>query len=419
VSDRELAGLFAVADRRPEPPLRSEFTEQTVLLARRSVRRRRSAVILAAVAALLLGGTGTTLVSTSIITSPDRVEPAAPVTSPPTLPDLVEPTAPATGPPSQPERSASYSSTACTSPGVVKCVRFDAAADFNTGAGGRDGAQGQRAGILPPYGTTNYTRVTRDTSVKASGASSMRFTIPAKSPADSSGSYFTNFSDDLSVQFGENSEFYVQWRQRFSPEFLATKYAGGEGWQQFVVGTGDTRGKIQDRCTSLQLVVKNSYHRGFPQMSHSCSGSSSHRAHDPFEQLHGAYDYKLQNGRPAPFCLYSQADTSYFAPTGNCFGYVANEWMTFQIRVKTGPRRGDEFVNSHITLWIAREGKPSATVIDWGPYNLAAGPAGENQRFGKVWLLPYNDKRGSSATNPVAYTWYDELVISRNRIPDP
>ena len=55
--------------------------------------------------------------------------------------------------------------------------------------------------------------------VKASGAGSLCFEIPSNSPADTSGSFWLNFKDDLSAQFGEGEEFYVQWRQRFSPQF--------------------------------------------------------------------------------------------------------------------------------------------------------------------------------------------------------
>jgi hypothetical protein len=307
----------------------------------------------------------------------------------------------------------------CAQPGVVKCVGFDAAGDFNIGAGGTSGAYGQNFGIYPPSGTSDYTRATQDTSIKASGNSSLRFTIPANSGSDSSGAYFTNFSSDLSVQFGENSEFYVQWRQRFSPEFVATKYAGGGGWKQVIIGTGDQPGKLYQSCSSLETVVQNTEHKGFAQMYNSCSGSASHPPYDGFYEPFGAYDFKLQNARPSPYCLYSQSRSSYFAPTGNCLGYVANEWMTFQVRIKTGPRVGDEFVNSYVTLWIAREGQPSELVINWGPYNLSAGLAADNQRYGKVWLLPYNTGKNSSVTNPTAYTWYDELIISRNKIADP
>ena len=307
----------------------------------------------------------------------------------------------------------------CAQPGVVKCVGFDTVSDFNIGGGGTAGAYGQNAGIMPPWNTSDYTRATRDTSVKASGDSSLKFTIPANSGSDSSGSYFTNFSTDLSTQFGENSEFYVQWRQRFSPEFIGTKYAGGGGWKQIVIGTGDQPAQWYSSCSALETVVQNTYHLGFSQMYNSCEGSASHGPYNPFSEPFGTYDFKLQNGRAAPYCLYSQSSTSYFAPTGNCFGYVANEWMTFQVRIKTGPRVGNEFVNSYVTLWIAREGRASELVINWGPYNLTAGDPATNQRYGKVWLLPYNTSKDASVTNPTAYTWYDELIISRNKIADP
>jgi hypothetical protein len=309
--------------------------------------------------------------------------------------------------------------TRCAQPGVIKCVGFDDLADFNIGSGGTSGAYGLNDGIFAPSGTTDYTRATRDTAVKASGNSSLKFTIPSTSGADSSGSYFTNFSKDLSVQFGENSEFFIQWRQRFSPDFVGAKYAGGGGWKQIIIGTGDQPGQLYTSCTALETVVQNTLHRGFPQMYNSCEGSASHGPYDPFEEPFGTYDFKLENGRPSPYCLYSQSKTSYFAPTGNCFGYVANEWLTFQVRIKTGPRIGNEFVNSYVTMWVAREGKSSELVINWGPYNLSAGSASQNQKFGKVWLLPYNTGRDPSMTYPTAYVWYDELIISRNQIGDP
>jgi hypothetical protein len=306
--------------------------------------------------------------------------------------------------------------TRCAAPGVVRCVSFDQAADIA-------GTYGDNHGTLPGIAVPQLDSVN-----KASGNSSLRFTIPSNSGSSGSGSYFVNFSDDLSVQFGENSEFYVQWRQRFSPEFLNTKFEGGGGWKQSIIGTGDkqgcssstsTGGQCYSSCSSLETVTQNTYQRGFPQMYNSCSGSTSHGPYSPFEAPFGSYDYKLQNARPAPYCLYSQGSSSYFPATGNCFGYFPNEWMTFQVRIKTGPRVNDEFTNSFIELWIAREGQAAEPVFNWGPYNLSAGSSAENQRFGKVWLLPYNTGKSASQSHPTAYTWYDDLIISRNRIADP
>jgi chitodextrinase len=303
----------------------------------------------------------------------------------------------------------------CAQPGVVKCVGFDSPADVS-------GGYGSNSGVFPSSGNASV-RPTLDASVKASGPSSLRFTIPSRSGADTSGAYFTNFSPDLSVQFGENSEFYIQWRQRFTAAFATTRYAGGGGWKQTIIGSGDQPGGVlYFSCTDLEVVTVNGYYRGFTQMYNSCSGSASHGPYDGFEEPFGAYDFKLQNARVSPYCLYSQTHTTpstAFPPTGNCFGYFPDEWMTFQVHVQTGPRQGDEFADSFVELWIAREGQPSELAIRWGPYNLTAGSPGENQEFGKVWLLPYNTGKDSSATYPETQTWYDELIISRERVADP
>jgi hypothetical protein len=299
-------------------------------------------------------------------------------------------------------------------------VGFDAPAEIT-------GTVGNNWGILSGASTPVL-----DATVKASGASSLKFTIPSNSPADTSGSFFINFSTDLLTKFGENGEFYIQWRQRFSPEFLNTIYAGSDGWKQVIITAGDEPGctpsnsadhsVCHSSCTAVETVVVNSWQRNFPHMYNSCTGSTSHGPFDAFEQPFGSSDFKLQNARPSPFCLYSQGNTSpktFFPPAGNCFGYFPNEWMTFQVRIKTGPRVNDEWVNSFVTLWIAREGQPSQLAINWGPYNLSAGSTAENLKFGKIFLLPYNTRKDPAQTHPTAFTWYDELIISRTQIADP
>ena len=321
--------------------------------------------------------------------------------------------------------------TRCNAAGVVKCVGFDDATDFNIGSGGTNGAYGANSGIVPPSGTSDFSRATRDTSVKASGGSSLKFSIPPNSSADASGSYFTNFSQDLSLQFDGGSDFFIQWRQKFDQamlnQFLALN-GDFSGFKQIIIGTGDksgctisnnANGQCQSSCSSLETVATNLYSAGFPRMYNSCTGSASHGPYDGFYEPFGAYDFKLQNAMPAPYCLYSQKDTSHFAPVGNCFGYRANEWMTFQIEIQTGPRIGDEFVGSHIRLWMAHEAMASQLVINWGPYNLSAGKPADLERYGKLWLTPYMTGKDPSKTYPQANTWYDELIISKSKIADP
>jgi hypothetical protein len=308
--------------------------------------------------------------------------------------------------------AAAFTSTnpLCSAPGVITCVGFDNLADIA-------GKDGDISGIEP--GDQNNPQI--DFTVKASGNGSLKFTIPSNATPNSSGSYFTNFSRNLATQFGESSEFYVQWSQRFSAEFLSRENVTGDGWKQAIIGTGDQPRKLYYTCTALEVVTQNEFHRGFAQMYNSCTGSSSHASFDDFFERLKTGDIKLQNARPSPSCLYSQSRTdpvTLFPPAGNCLAYFPDEWMRFQVHIKTGPRMNDEFTNSYIQLWIGREGQPLQPAIDWGPYNLTAGDPKTNQRFGKVWLIPYNSKRDFKVTRPTAYTWYDDLIVSTQPIGD-
>lgn len=288
-------------------------------------------------------------------------------------------------------------------PGVVRWFSFDSQAETDPH-------------IFPPWGTTTKLgKVVTD--IMASGAGSLRFEIPSNSGSDTSGSFFLNFSDDLSVQFGEGQEFFVQWRQRFSPEFLNTYYQGGGGWKQAIIGEGDRPGETIYSCTQLEIVTQNTYQRGFPQMYHSCGGKDGH--YESFETpVNG--DFLLQNNVPG--CLYSLVSNSsskseYIPP---CIGYKANQWMTFQVRIKIGTwykNDGNYHRDSVVELRVANEGEPSQMVINKTGYDIANNdPAA---KYGKVWLLPYHTKKDASQAHPTAYTWYDELIISRQRIPDP
>jgi hypothetical protein len=94
------------------------------------------------------------------------------------------------------------------------------------------------------------------------------------------GAFFANFSPDLSVQFSDNSEFFVQWRQRFSPEMFETFFVpGGEksAWKQTIISTGDKVGcrpgstsNCGEACTALEIVNVAYADFGFPVMYDSC-----------------------------------------------------------------------------------------------------------------------------------------------------
>lgn len=309
----------------------------------------------------------------------------------------------------------------CHTPGVIRCIDFDSRSEI--------------AGHTNPDASGVYSPAI-DTTVSASGRGSMKFTVPSFSVANTSGQYWTNFMDDNSAQFdslvngdskSKSNEFFVQWRQRFSPEMLVP-FKGSNGWKQAIIGEGDRPGHTAYSCTDIDLVVENSGQLGMPRMYHSCGVKD-----DQYEQLsinegadvQGNTVMSPQNAAPpAGKCRIARGFPPKFPP---CVGYKANQWMTFQIHVKVGTWYTN---NSHkyrrdstVQLWVAEEGKPSVLVIDFSPenktgYDLVNTDIGK-AKFGKIWFLPYQTNKDGEAAHDKAFTWYDELIISRERIADP
>jgi hypothetical protein len=251
----------------------------------------------------------------------------------------------------------------------------------------------------------------------------LRFNIPSQSEDAAGGSWRINFSDSpFSVQFGANEEFFVQWRQRFNANFLNTFFTNGNGWKQVIIAEGDVVGREAHACVETELVVQNTWQRGLPQMYHSCS------VFEGFEEWFNG-DYKLQNAIPSPYCLYSNNEEGGPGNTTTqppCFGYVPDEWLTFQIRVKLGPRgtafsslegrNVTGFTNTIVQMWAARNGQPSVLIHDWSGVVLRESAGVE---YGKIWLLPFHTNKSSSQVHPLGQTWYDELIVSSEPIAPP
>src|SRR5262249_49529098 len=84
--------------------------------------------------------------------------------------------------------------TRCKASGEVRCFGFDSASETDPHI--------MAGGGYPKLGT-----IVSD--VKASGAGSLRFEIPSQSHENAAGSFWLDFVDDNSVQFGEGQEFFV------------------------------------------------------------------------------------------------------------------------------------------------------------------------------------------------------------------
>ncbi len=319
----------------------------------------------------------------------------------------------------------------CSNLNVVRCFSFDSQSETDPHVWAPNFTNGVKLGTI-------------DTVVKSSGAGSLKFDIPSNSPANTSGLFWLNFMDDNSVKFGEGEDFYIQWRQRFSPEFIDTLYymdpasaqniAGG--WKQVIIGEGDSPGKITSSCTSMELVVQNSSQQGFPQMYHSCGHKDGQYQglEIPLQPI--GSDWALQSG-DVTGCNWTLKwsnteqpwNKRFVPPYGPCVGYKPNEWMTFQVHVHIGTwYRNDQnyHQDSTVELWVGSEGQPSVKVMEKTQYDLVNCPPGDtacyadaNVKYGKIWLLPYHTSKGVEQNHLPGVTWYDDLIISRAKIADP
>jgi len=199
--------------------------------------------------------------------------------------------------------------------------------------------------------------------------------------------------------FAQNSTFYVQFRQRFSPEFLTNKWGGTTYWKQEIFSSD------QSTCGNIELTTINANMKGWPEMYSACG-------QDLFDVATGSSDYLLEQGDTAT----TGYNCHYQNPTADsCFMYPANAWVTFYYKVQIGTWGQP---NSNIQAWVALPGQPYKQWINIKNHTLNSDPG--LPAYNTVTLLPYMTGKDASVNGgPTAYTWYDELVVSTTAIAAP
>ena len=310
----------------------------------------------------------------------------------------------------------------CASPGVLQCQGFDTASVLtgNTAAGV----------AITSCGTTCPTI---DTTVYASGTGSLHFTVPAgATSANTSGSYNTNFTADLSRQIDSlvngdplslttacggspcGNTVYVQWRQRMDSAMLQ-HWANSNGFKSVIIGEGDQ--KIGATlypvysCSDIETDTQNSSQFDIAQMYYSCGEylDEYYNLYTPTgtTDSHGNAIFSPENVAGGYLaCTYAASINVPTVPP--CFPYTPNNWMTFQIEISVGTwyPTGTTGVggppatfkhDSTIKMWAALDGQPSTLVIDYHPG--ATSPSCDAQQQ----PIP-TCQTGFDLSNPTAYT---------------
>jgi chitodextrinase len=287
----------------------------------------------------------------------------------------------------------------CQAPGVLKCVGWDDPSDFVPAQGGGGYADG-----LYPASDGIY-RGTMDSSIKMSGAGSLKFTIPPGSSVPMSstpaGYWRANFGSLNSLQaFGPHTTLYLQFRLRLSPELLNFDWTtvSNEGWKVFIA-YGPIPGPS---CTGAQFVQENTYQRNVATAYTSCGtpGLQSNNGVPPMLIEQGDYN-----------CAYG---TNY-ATDPNCFQYPANVWLTEYWVVQIGDYGQP---NTHFTAYIARDGEPLKRFIDLPGFTFNRG-ASPGDAIESILLDPYFSGAIASTSTPGASMWFDELIVSTQPIAAP
>ena len=281
--------------------------------------------------------------------------------------------------------------TRCRQLGVLVCQGFDSPADFIK-------ADWPGTGLYPAW--DKVMRGVQDTQVKASGASSLRFEIPEYSGPNASG-YWRQF---IGRSFGEHSTFYVQFRQRFSPEMLTNSWGGETSWKQVIIHGPEST------CADVEITTHNHNRWGTPTIYTDCGERG----------LYTELDKKTPNPNSRPPYLLQQGNfackwTDTF-PVGNCFRYPVNQWVTFYYQISIGDWGRP---NSSIKAWVALEGQPYKQWVNVNGYALYNKEPGTND-YSYVTLLDYmTNKNARVSGGPTAYIWYDELIVSTQPIAAP
>ncbi len=278
----------------------------------------------------------------------------------------------------------------CNATGVVLCEGFDDEASF--------GPWVQPAG-------DGVVRALLDPEVFASGGGSLRFEIPPMTGANSSGAY----DIVLPQAFAEHTTFYVQFRQRFTQEMMDADFSGG-GWKQSIFCNHSAS------CAAIEITTVNGYSRDFPTMYDRCGEGFDIELPDSDFLLQWSTDWPEQ---PHPNdwveCHYHNQEEP---PAGGCLMYRADDWMTFSYEIHVGTW-GE--ADGWIKAWSGYDGEPLHQIMNqdpWIAYPNGDGTSGSDS-YDRIILLPYNTGKDPSHDHPVAWTWYDELIVSTEPIAAP
>jgi hypothetical protein len=260
--------------------------------------------------------------------------------------------------------------------------------------------------------------------VNAADGCSLEWTMKPGDFQGVPGTWVTNFNSTNTALYGQNSEFYIQMRVRYDPAMLlSSTWTSFEGSKIFFVSEGDsaTSGQVGGCSnTPTDTVIQNGTSApGFPINYWNCGNAGTLKFLDSsFEpvQLFGP-------SLPGPSgnfldqvtagCPHYQGFVGMPSTDPTCWNFVGNEWYTIQLHVKVGTWNTATSVED---LWFCHATTPCELINNAADMGLADNGPSVTDKFGKITIGPY----ATNATwQTLTHVWYDDIVISNRRVPDP
>jgi hypothetical protein len=331
--------------------------------------------------------------------------------------------------------------TKCAQPGVISCYGFDDSLavrnyplsgeplkyTWGTGSVCDSAGLGKRYAITRERSSAEGNALanvengicyypTIDTSIKRTGAGSLKIDFPSNS-GGTTGGYFTVPFKGLDLpraSVGPNSslgsELWFQWHQRVDANMLNQDFGDpySTGWKQIIL-VGDPPGATGD--FAYNVVVNNGGLRGVAQFYYrvpfgsglvSPPGEVQNKSGISATYPNGC-SYGFQAGATSGF----SSNRFYTQPP--CTRYQADVWHEYTLHVKIVGASGA--ASSLIELYIdgVLVSQDPAATIYWANGTGTGG-------YGQFYLDPQMTGKNSIPAHPPGRTWFDDVVISTRPI---
>lgn len=196
-------------------------------------------------------------------------------------------------------------------------------------------------------------------------------------------------------------------------------FPNGEGFKHDIITEGDTSSVVAGDCSNSPgeiVTIQDQNGGAFPILYHNCgfTGGTSAFMQSGYQQVQmgGIFNSNFLDQDASGCPHYSGRGIPTTDPT--CWNYVGSEWFTVQVHVKVGTFNNP---NSVMEMWLAHDGQPARLVVNASDAALVNNGGLASGKYGKIQISAYNTAMSGSLVNTAV--WFDDLMVSTHRIPDP